>query len=121
MADCELLEKCIFYNDKMKDAPATAEMFKKKYCRSDNSECARYMVFQALGREKVPPALFPNLTDEAKKILRRASFSSLPGWSQPPASLMALPLAMRIPMTVETVISIIAIPFLLYFFDHLAA
>ena len=69
MVDCELLEKCIFFNDKMANMPATADMFKNKYCKSDNSECARYMVFKALGREKVPPNLFPNMKDKAQVII----------------------------------------------------
>ena len=31
-----------------------------KYCKGDNSGCARYMVFKALGREEVPLDLYPN-------------------------------------------------------------
>jgi hypothetical protein len=69
MANCELIEKCLFFNDKMKDMPGTAEMFKKRYCKEDNSNCARHVVFKALGREKVPPNLFPNHLDEAKKLI----------------------------------------------------
>ena len=69
MADCELLEKCIFFNDKMANMPATADMFKDRYCKNDNSECARYMVFKALGREKVPPNLFPNMKDKVQAII----------------------------------------------------
>ena len=69
MVDCELLEKCVFFNDKMANMPATADMFKNKYCKSDNSACARYMVFKALGREKVPPNLFPNMKDKAQEVI----------------------------------------------------
>lgn len=69
MADCELLATCPFFQDKMADKPATAEMFKKQYCMGDNSTCARYMIFIELGREKVPPDLFPNQTGRAEKIL----------------------------------------------------
>ena len=29
MANCELIEKCLFFNDKMGNMPGTAEMFKK--------------------------------------------------------------------------------------------
>ena len=68
MADCELIEKCLFFNDKMGNKPSTAEM-KKKYCKGDHSVCARYMVVEAMGREKVPPNLFPNQADEAKRII----------------------------------------------------
>ena len=69
MADCELLEGCIFFNDKMADMPSTAEMFKNQFCRGNNIECARYMVFKALGREKVPPDLFPNMKEKAQEII----------------------------------------------------
>jgi hypothetical protein len=69
MANCELIEKFLFFNDKMGNKPATADMFKKKYCKEDNSYCARHMVVNAIGREKVPPDLFPNQVDEAKRLI----------------------------------------------------
>ena len=69
MADCELLEKCVFFNDKMANMPSTAEVIKMRYCREDNSGCARYMVYKALGRGKVPQDLFPNNTEMAKQII----------------------------------------------------
>ncbi len=69
MADCELLEGCVFFNDKMVNMPATGELYKDKYCRENNLECARYMVFKALGREKVPLDLFPNMKDIAQEII----------------------------------------------------
>ena len=69
MANCELIEKCIFFNDKMANMPGTAASFKRRYCQDDFSGCARYMVFKALGREKVPGNLFPNQHDKAKKVI----------------------------------------------------
>ncbi len=69
MADCELLEKCIFFLDKMENMPATAEIYKDQYCRENNLDCARFMVFKALGREKVPLNLFPNMKDKAQEII----------------------------------------------------
>ena len=69
MADCGLIEKCLFFNDKMGNKPSLAEMYKKKYCKEDNSLCARHMIVKAMGREKVPPNLFPNQVDEAKKLI----------------------------------------------------
>jgi len=71
MANCELIEKCVFFNDKMGNMPGTAEMYKRKYCREDNSSCARHMVVKAIGREKVPPDLFPNQVDVAKRLLSK--------------------------------------------------
>ena len=69
MADCECLAGCVFFNDKMKNMPTMANQYKEKYCRGDNSKCARFMVFKALGRENVPTTLFPNQVDAAQKIL----------------------------------------------------
>jgi len=69
MADCELLSKCIFFNDKMSNKPGTAEMMKKDKCRGNKQNCARYMVFSKLGRENVPSDLFPNQVEKAKIII----------------------------------------------------
>ncbi|MEF3697436.1 hypothetical protein [Desulfolutivibrio sp.] len=69
MADCEMIAKCIFFNDKMANMPAMAEMMKKKYCRGDNTKCARYLVCKKLGREKVPADLSPAQTDRAQAIM----------------------------------------------------
>ena len=70
MADCELIEKCIFFNDRMGIMPATAEVYKKMFCRQNNATCARYMIYTALGRENVPPDLFPNEQQRAVTIIR---------------------------------------------------
>lgn len=71
MAQCELLEGCIFFNDKMKDMPGMSNILKEQYCKSGNSSCARYMVFQALGRPHVPPDLFPQQKERAKSIIEK--------------------------------------------------
>ncbi|MBN2755314.1 MAG: hypothetical protein JXR81_10715 [Candidatus Goldbacteria bacterium] len=69
MADCECLEKCPFFNDKMVNLPATAEIYKKKFCRGDFEGCARYIIFKKLGKEKVPADLLPNQADRAQVII----------------------------------------------------
>lgn len=69
MKDCELLEKCIFFNDKMANMPSTAEVIKLRYCQGGSDSCARYMVCKALGREKVPGDLFPNHNERALQII----------------------------------------------------
>lgn len=66
---CELLETCIFFNDKMSFMPKTAEMLKQKYCKDAHHSCARYMVFSALGRPKVPADLYPDETEKARRII----------------------------------------------------
>ncbi|NWF75336.1 MAG: hypothetical protein HXY53_01955 [Nitrospirae bacterium] len=67
--DCECLKNCPFFNDKMANMPATAQMYKKRYCLDNNSECARYIVFKTLGRDKVPIDLFPNDLKKAKNLI----------------------------------------------------
>ncbi|NJN98818.1 MAG: hypothetical protein HC875_34360 [Anaerolineales bacterium] len=69
MVECECLPRCLFFNDKMTEMPVTAERLKKKYCLTDNSRCARFMVFKALGREKVPIDLFPQNLDRAHQLI----------------------------------------------------
>ena len=39
--------------------PDMGDLMKEKYCKGDNSICARHMVFKALGRTAVPDNLFP--------------------------------------------------------------
>lgn len=69
MADCELIAGCIFFNDKMANKPATANMMKASYCKGNFKDCARYMVCKALGKEKVPGDLFPSQLDRAQALL----------------------------------------------------
>ncbi len=69
MADCECLPKCPFFNDRLENMPNISVMIKQLYCRDKYCECARYMVFKALGRENVPADLFPPDTARAKEII----------------------------------------------------
>lgn len=41
MAEREKLPTAPFFNDTMKNMPATAKMYKDKYCGTNNSVCAR--------------------------------------------------------------------------------
>ena len=70
MNQCECLEKCPFFNDKMKESPALSQIYKKRFClEGDKNNCARYRVRQALGPENVPGDLYPNQTERADKII----------------------------------------------------
>lgn len=71
MAQCELIENCIFFNDQMPNMPSTSAVYKKIYCEQDWDTCGRYMVFKALGRENVPKDLFPNQGERAAEIIRK--------------------------------------------------
>ena len=69
MADCESLAGCPFFNDKMPDNSGLGAIYKKKYCRDDNSQCARYKIFKKLGKAAVPQNLYPNMQERANQIL----------------------------------------------------
>lgn len=70
MAECECLAQCPFFNDKMKERPAMAQLYKTKFCLGgENAKCARYMVRKAVGREKVPFDMFPNQAERAAQII----------------------------------------------------
>ncbi len=71
MAECELLSGCIFFNDKMVNMPGLSAMYKEQFCRQDYSKCARYRVYQKLGKENVPLDLFPNQKERAEEILSK--------------------------------------------------
>lgn len=64
---CEKLEKCPFFNDKMANMPAVAGMLKKQYCQNDKESCARYIVSKA-GKD-VPMDLFPQQKERIAAII----------------------------------------------------
>lgn len=69
MDRCELVEQCIFFNDKMSDYPFAAAQMKERYCLGDNLNCARHIVLEELGRDHVPSDLFPNDVARAERIV----------------------------------------------------
>lgn len=69
MPDCEKLPKCAFFNDRMANKPATANMMKKQYCHGDKTLCARYQICITKGPEAVPGDLYPNMMERARAIL----------------------------------------------------
>jgi len=66
---CALTETCIFFNDKMANMPSMAKMYKQRYCTEDHLSCARFQVFDAIGRENVPKDLYPNEQDRVALII----------------------------------------------------
>lgn len=72
MAECECLQGCPFFNDRMQNMPALANIMKKRYCMNDFGSCARHMIFEKLGKEAVPSDLYPNQADKAREILAAA-------------------------------------------------
>ena len=71
METCQLLETCVFFNDKhIQNLGDLTRRLKIQYCKGQFAQCARYKVARALGRECVPPLMIPNQMDWANEILR---------------------------------------------------
>lgn len=69
MARCELTRECLFFNDRMEIEHQMATLFKARYCKGSNQECARYIVYAACGRAAVPADLAPNDQLRARTIV----------------------------------------------------
>ncbi len=70
---CPNLERCPFFGDRLENMPATAELLKSEYCLGEGKnykECARYIVASTLGKEFVPPDLFPHQKERALEIIK---------------------------------------------------
>ena len=71
MAICEKITRCPFFNDEMANTPAIADIYKQRYCKGDNSECARYHVLSNVGPQHVPKDLYPHQLERAKEIVEK--------------------------------------------------
>ncbi|HEY5959425.1 MAG TPA: hypothetical protein VIV60_22860 [Polyangiaceae bacterium] len=78
MGQCEALEGCPFFNDKMVNMPAVAAIVKQNYCLGDHSQCARRLVRDTLGAGSVPVDLYPDQLARARQLLT-AGLASEPG------------------------------------------
>ena len=67
MSDCPKLQKCSFFDEKMANKPAMAELFKNQFCKRNFTICTRYKLSTA-GKE-VPKDLFPNHYDRVKELI----------------------------------------------------
>ena len=76
MADCELLDGCLFYDRKMPVDNTLWAHFVKQYCKGNYEKCGRYMVAKALGPERVPTDLYPNMDITASKIIQGVNYDS---------------------------------------------
>ncbi|MBN2736209.1 MAG: hypothetical protein JXR70_04450 [Spirochaetales bacterium] len=73
MAECEFINKCPFFHDKLENKPDSIQELKKKYCLDNNLNCARYMVAISLGPEKMPSNLYPHEKDRAYVVIAENS------------------------------------------------
>ena len=62
MKKCELTDQCPFFNDQLAKVynAREREELKRKFCGGGGStQCARYIIAEALGEQQVPNNLFP--------------------------------------------------------------
>lgn len=67
--DCDCLAGCPFFNDRMPIDSGMGKIYKEKYCLGKFMDCARHKVKEALGKEKVPTNLYPNMFQKAEQII----------------------------------------------------
>lgn len=68
--DCPHIDRCPFFNDRLKDMPSMSNIYKRNYCKKEYERCARFRVSAAIGKENVPLDLFPNQDEKAEKIIK---------------------------------------------------
>lgn len=69
VGNCEFIEKCPFFAGALADKPVEVDELKEKYCKNNNLNCARYMLAQALGKEHMPPDLYPHEKTVAYQLI----------------------------------------------------
>lgn len=70
MADCELLQTCEPFYEKLASMPSTARLMRGAFCRWNFAECARYRIHKALGTDKVPLDLYPSDASRAAEMMK---------------------------------------------------
>ncbi|MEL7609293.1 MAG: hypothetical protein AAGU74_07280 [Bacillota bacterium] len=66
---CERLVSCPFYQEKMPIDSGLGCIYRKNYCETDKTKCARFIVLTALGPQYVPSDLYPNMNQRAEQII----------------------------------------------------
>jgi hypothetical protein len=64
MNECKMIEKCKLFKTALRNKPSIAELYLTRYCKSDYSTCARYVIYNDLGIKEVPNNLFPNQSEK---------------------------------------------------------
>ena len=69
MGECDRLESCLFFNDRLDDIPDSVAIQKQQYCQGDYESCARHRVETKLGSTSIPPDLLPEESARADRIV----------------------------------------------------
>ncbi len=69
MPQCPRLPKCAFFNSSVSERlSVVVNAQKRRYCETDNRECARLWLASHKGAAAVPADLFPNQMELARKL-----------------------------------------------------
>ncbi len=96
MAQCPYLERCNYFSNQLESFQVASAAYRKwqidklrslmanyqmQYCTHNCLQCARYMVGEAIGFDKVPDSLHPEHVLQAKEIIQkhRAATVGKPG------------------------------------------
>jgi len=71
MPDCAMLPNCPFFNGRLKGLAGLTELYKEQFCRVAFDRCARFMVMQVCGRDRVPADLYPTQYHRAGEVIAR--------------------------------------------------
>ncbi len=66
---CKYFKQSTFFDKQLSKMPSLANMLKQQFCYGDYVHCARYLVREKLGSEKLPPDLYPNDIDRGKSLV----------------------------------------------------
>ncbi len=68
MEPCEYTSICPFYAGTLSGRD-DAEELKRNYCLANALRCARFIIYQALGPERVPADLYPDEKAKAYEVI----------------------------------------------------
>ncbi len=70
---CKHIGHCELARDETGYSPEFARIIRTRWCRASYTDCARYHVARALGREAVPVDFFPSEMERVASFIASAS------------------------------------------------
>lgn len=70
MPACPHIKQCALLSRTLAQMPTLAGVYRQLYCTEAWRLCARHVVLEHLGAQRVPPSLFPFEDDRAELLLR---------------------------------------------------
>ncbi len=70
MYRCTHTVTCPFFSAAVGYSPGLFEAMRDRYCLGDNSDCARFLAIEAVGRDRVPDELLPSDVDALERLMQ---------------------------------------------------